>query len=122
MSRGGMAGRLLQEFAVVIGAAVIVWGVVSLTLTPMACSRFLRPPAESHGRVYAASERVFAGMLSLYERTLKLVLRHPRFTFMIFLATVALTAFLFVIVPKGFIPNEDTAQAFAFPEAPQALP
>jgi HAE1 family hydrophobic/amphiphilic exporter-1 len=118
---GGIVGRLLHEFAVVIGAAVIVSGVVSLTLTPMACSRFLRPPAESHGRVYAASERVFAGMLSLYERTLKLVLRHPRFTFMIFLATVALTAFLFVIVPKGFIPNEDTGQVFAFTEASQDI-
>ena len=118
---GGIVGRLLHEFAVVIGAAVIVSGVVSLTLTPMACSRFLRPPAESHGRVYAASERVFTGMLSLYERTLKLVLRHPRFTFMIFLATVALTAFLFVIVPKGFIPNEDTGQVFAFTEASQDI-
>ena len=118
---GGIVGRLLHEFAVVIGAAVIVSGVVSLTLTPMACSRFLRPPAESHGRVYAASERVFTGMLSLYERTLKLVLRHPRFTFMIFVATVALTAVLFVIVPKGFIPNEDTGQVFAFTEASQDI-
>ncbi len=118
---GGIVGRLLHEFAVVIGAAVIVSGVVSLTLTPMACSRFLRPPTESHGRVYAASERVFAGMLSLYERTLKLVLRHPRFTFMVFLATVALTAVLFVIVPKGFIPNEDTGQVFAFTEASQDI-
>ncbi|HEX9478446.1 MAG TPA: efflux RND transporter permease subunit [Methylomirabilota bacterium] len=118
---GGIVGRLLHEFAVVIGAAVIVSGVVSLTLTPMACSRFLRPPAESHGRVYAASERVFTGMLGLYERTLKLVLRHPRFTFMIFVATVALTAVLFVIVPKGFIPNEDTGQVFAFTEASQDI-
>ncbi len=118
---GGIVGRLLHEFAVVIGAAVIVSGVVSLTLTPMACSRFLRPPAESHGRVYAASERVFTGMLSLYERTLKLVLRHPRFTFMIFVATVALTAVLFVIIPKGFIPNEDTGQVFAFTEASQDI-
>jgi HAE1 family hydrophobic/amphiphilic exporter-1 len=118
---GGIVGRLLHEFAVVIGAAVIVSGVVSLTLTPMACSRFLRPPTESHGRVYAASERVFTGMLSLYERTLKLVLRHPRFTFMIFVATVGLTGFLFVLVPKGFIPNEDTGQVFAFTEASQDI-
>jgi HAE1 family hydrophobic/amphiphilic exporter-1 len=118
---GGIVGRLLHEFAVVIGAAVIVSGVVSLTLTPMACSRFLRPPTESHGRVYAASERVFTGMLSLYERTLKLVLHHPRFTFMIFVATVGLTGFLFVIVPKGFIPNEDTGQVFAFTEASQDI-
>jgi HAE1 family hydrophobic/amphiphilic exporter-1 len=118
---GGIVGRLLHEFAVVIGAAVIVSGIVSLTLTPMACSRFLRPPRESHGRVYAASERVFAGMLALYERTLQLVLRHPRFTLMTFFATVVLTGYLFVIVPKGFIPNEDTGQVFAFTEASQDI-
>jgi hydrophobic/amphiphilic exporter-1 (mainly G- bacteria), HAE1 family len=118
---GGIVGRLLHEFAVVIGAAVIVSGVVSLTLTPMACSRFLRPPRESHGRLYAASERVFTGMLKGYERSLHLVLRHPRFTFMVFLATIGMTAYLFVIVPKGFIPNEDTGQVFAFTEASQDI-
>ncbi|MGH7299545.1 MAG: efflux RND transporter permease subunit [Candidatus Rokuibacteriota bacterium] len=118
---GGIVGRLLHEFAVVIGAAVIVSGIVSLTLTPMACSRFLRSPRESHGRVYAASERVFSGMLKLYERTLQVVLRHPRFTLGIFFATVVLTGFLFVIIPKGFIPNEDTGQVFAFTEAAQDI-
>ncbi|MGH7413180.1 MAG: efflux RND transporter permease subunit [Candidatus Rokuibacteriota bacterium] len=118
---GGIVGRLLHEFAVVIGAAVIVSGIVSLTLTPMACSRFLRPPRGPHGRVYAASERVFTGMLKAYERTLQLVLRHPRFTFGIFLATVVLTGYLFVIIPKGFIPNEDTGQVFAFTEASQDI-
>ncbi|MGH7385410.1 MAG: efflux RND transporter permease subunit, partial [Candidatus Rokuibacteriota bacterium] len=118
---GGIVGRLLHEFAVVIGAAVIVSGIVSLTLTPMACSRFLRPPRESHGRIYAASERVFTGMLKTYERTLQLVLRHPRFTFGVFLATVVLTGYLFVIIPKGFIPNEDTGQVFAFTEASQDI-
>ncbi|HTI53330.1 MAG TPA: efflux RND transporter permease subunit, partial [Verrucomicrobiae bacterium] len=118
---GGIVGRLLHEFAVVIGAAVIVSGVVSLTLTPMACSRFLRPPTESHGRVYAASERVFTAMLALYQRTLQLVLRHPRFTLMTFFATIVLTGYLFYIVPKGFIPNEDTGQVFAFTEASQDI-
>jgi HAE1 family hydrophobic/amphiphilic exporter-1 len=114
-------GRLLHEFAVVIGAAVIVSGIVSLTLTPMACSRFLRPPRESHGRVYAASEKVFDWMLSVYERTLQLVLRHPRYTLATFFATVVVTAYLFYIVPKGFIPNEDTGQVFAFTEASQDI-
>ena len=118
---GGIVGRLLHEFAVVIGAAVIVSGVVSLTLTPMACSRFLRPPTEAHGRVYAASERVFTAMLGVYERTLKVVLRHPRFTFMTFLATVVFTGYLFYVIPKGFIPNEDTGQVFAFTEASQDI-
>jgi len=118
---GGIVGRLLHEFAVVIGAAVIVSGIVSLTLTPMACSRFLRPPRESHGRIYVASERVFDGMLTLYRRTLQLVLHHPQFTLMIFFATVLLTGYLFYVVPKGFIPNEDTGQVFAFTEASQDI-
>jgi HAE1 family hydrophobic/amphiphilic exporter-1 len=118
---GGIVGRLLHEFAVVIGAAVIVSGIVSLTLTPMACSRFLRPPGRSHGRIYTASERVFTGMLRLYERTLQLSLRHARFTLGIFFATVALTAYLFMVIPKGFIPNEDTGQVFAFTEAAQDI-
>jgi HAE1 family hydrophobic/amphiphilic exporter-1 len=118
---GGIVGRLLHEFAVVIGAAVIVSGIVSLTLTPMACSRFLRPPRESHGRIYVASERVFDGMLTLYRRTLQLVLHHPQFTLMIFFATVLLTGDLFYVVPKGFIPNEDTGQVFAFTEASQDI-
>ena len=118
---GGIVGRLLHEFAVVIGAAVIVSGVVSLTLTPLLCSRFLRPPREAHGRVYAASERVFSGMLSLYERTLQLALRHPRFTLGIFFATLVVTGYLFMIIPKGFIPNEDTGQVFAFTEASQDI-
>jgi HAE1 family hydrophobic/amphiphilic exporter-1 len=118
---GGIVGRLLHEFAVVISAAVIVSGIVSLTLTPMACSRFLRPPRESQSRVYAASERVFTGMLRWYERSLQLVLRHPRVTFGVFLATVVLTGYLFVIIPKGFIPNEDTGQVFAFTETAQDI-
>jgi HAE1 family hydrophobic/amphiphilic exporter-1 len=118
---GGIVGRLLHEFAVVIGAAVIVSGVVSLTLTPLLCSRFLRPPRETHGRVYAASERVFAGMLNTYERSLQLALRHPRFTLGIFFATLVVTGYLFMIIPKGFIPNEDTGQVFAFTEASQDI-
>ena len=118
---GGVVGRLLHEFAVVIGASVIVSGVVSLTLTPMACSRFLRPPSHHHGRLYAASERVFDGMLKLYEWTLQVVLRHPRVMLGVFVATLVLTAYLFTIVPKGFIPNEDSGQVFAFTEASQDI-
>jgi hydrophobic/amphiphilic exporter-1 (mainly G- bacteria), HAE1 family len=118
---GGIVGRLLHEFAVVIGAAVIVSGVVSLTLTPLLCSRFLRPPREAHGRVYAASEKVFTGMLATYERTLQLALRHPRFTLGVFFATLLVTGYLYVIIPKGFIPNEDTGQVFAFTEASQDI-
>src|SRR5437867_4427731 len=118
---GGVIGRLLHEFAVVIGVSVLVSGVVSLTLTPMACSRFLRPPAESHGRLYAASERVFGGMLHVYETTLRHVLRHPAATGLVFLLTVVATGYLFVVIPKGFIPAEDTGQIFAFTEAAQDI-
>jgi HAE1 family hydrophobic/amphiphilic exporter-1 len=125
---GGVIGRLLHEFAVVIGLAVLVSGFVSLTLTPMACSRFLKPPA-AHGRLYRASERVFDGMLALYRRTLETVLRYPTATIAVFLGTVVATAVLFVGipwtsfsgVPKGFIPDEDTGQIFAFTEAAQDI-
>jgi HAE1 family hydrophobic/amphiphilic exporter-1 len=118
---GGVVGRLLHEFAVVIGASVLVSGFVSLTLTPMACSRFLRHSHGSHGRLYMASERVFVGMLGVYEWTLKVAMRHARFTLAIFVLTLVATAYLFTIIPKGFIPNEDTGQVFAFTEAAQDI-
>jgi HAE1 family hydrophobic/amphiphilic exporter-1 len=115
---GGVVGRLLHEFAVVIGAAVIVSGVVSLTLTPMLCSRFLKPPA-GHSRLYRASERVFDGMLHVYDRSLKWTLRHRLLTMGVLVFTFVLTFYLFIIIPKGFIPNEDNGTIFAFTEAAQ---
>jgi hydrophobic/amphiphilic exporter-1 (mainly G- bacteria), HAE1 family len=118
---GGVVGRLLHEFASVIGIAVLVSGVVSLTLTPMLCSRFLKPPAQSHGRVYRASERVFDGMLATYRSTLATVLRHPQATIAVFAATLVGTAWLLMTVPKGFIPDEDTGQIFAFTEGAQDI-
>jgi hydrophobic/amphiphilic exporter-1 (mainly G- bacteria), HAE1 family len=116
---GGVVGRLLHEFAVVIGAAVIVSGIVSLTLTPMLCSRFLKEPSHSHGALYRAFERFFDGMLRRYDGSLRWVLRHRAVTLVVLVLTFALTAWLFVIIPKGFIPNEDTGQIFAFTEASQ---
>ena len=118
---GGVVGRLLHEFAVTIGTAVLVSGFVSLTLTPMLCSRFLRPPGESHGRLYTVSERFFDGMLHAYDRTLQWVLRHRRTTMAALGLTFVLTAYLFVVIPKGFIPTEDTGQIFAFTEAAQDI-
>ena len=118
---GGILGRLLHEFAVVIGAAVLVSGFVSLTLTPMVCSRFLRHARGSHGRLYTASERVFDGMLGVYDRTLKAAMRHARLTLAVFVLALVATAYLFTIIPKGFIPNEDTGQIFAFTEAAQGI-
>src|SRR5262249_8778890 len=118
---GGVVGRLLHEFAVVISLAVLVSGFVSLTLTPMACSRFLKPPTGAHVELFRAIKRVFDGMLAGYRRTLEMVLRHPQATFGVFLLTLAATAWLFTLVPYGFIPDEDTGQIFAFTEAAQDI-
>lgn len=115
---GGIMGRLLHEFAVTISMAILVSGFVSLTLTPMLCSRFLRPPAsEGHGRLYMVTERFFAGMHQVYDRTLQAVMRHPRGTVGFVIVLTLVTAWLFVRIPKGFLPSEDTGQIFAFTEA-----
>jgi HAE1 family hydrophobic/amphiphilic exporter-1 len=117
---GGVVGRLLHEFAVVIGVAVLISGIVSLTLTPMLCSRYLRPP-HGGGRIYQASERVFDGMLRLYERSLRWVLAHRRTTMAVLMLTFVVTAYLFAVIPKGFIPTEDNGSIFAFTEAAQDI-
>jgi len=115
---GGIMGRLLHEFAVTISMAILVSGFVSLTLTPMLCSRFLRPPAsEGHGRLYMVTERFFAGMHRVYDSTLQAVMRHPRGTVGFVIVLTLVTAWLFVRIPKGFLPSEDTGQIFAFTEA-----
>jgi HAE1 family hydrophobic/amphiphilic exporter-1 len=109
---GGVLGRLLHEFAVTISAAILVSGFVSLTLTPMLCSRFLKPinHAETHGRFYRATERWFQSSVNLYERTLRLSLRWRTATLLVAVATMGLTVFLLIITPKGFIPTEDTGR------------
>src|SRR5260370_13312976 len=117
---GGVVGRLLHEFAIVIGAAVLVSGIVSLTLTPMLCSRFLNPPHGGHNRLYQASERFFEGMLRTYDRTLQWVLGHGRTTMAALLLTLVLTAYFFVIIPKGFIPSDDNGAIFAVTKTAQA--
>jgi HAE1 family hydrophobic/amphiphilic exporter-1 len=116
---GGVVGRLLHEFAITIGAAVLVSGVVSLTLTPMLCSRFLRPPHAGHNRLYRASERFFDGMRDTYDVTLRWVLRHRPLTMAVLLLTFVVTGYLFWIIPKGFIPTEDNGSIFAFTETAQ---
>lgn len=119
---GGILGRLLHEFAVTIGVAILVSGFVSLSLTPMLCSRFLRHAnIQKHGRLYMASERFFAGMLQAYEWSLKIVLRHKRTTMVITGLTLVATVYLFGAIPKGFLPSEDTGQIFAFTEAQQGI-
>jgi HAE1 family hydrophobic/amphiphilic exporter-1 len=119
---GGIVGRLLHEFAVTIGVAILVSGFVSLTLTPMLCSRFLRhQSAEKHGRLFNFSERIFDSWLHGYERSLKGVLRHKFVTLMISFVVIGLTFYLFTISKTGFIPDEDQGLVFAFTEAQQGI-
>jgi HAE1 family hydrophobic/amphiphilic exporter-1 len=115
---GGIVGRLFNEFAVTIGVAILVSGVVSLTLTPMMSSRFLRPQRElHHGRAFAWSERVYQRVLHAYEVSLAWTMRHRRGTMVFSGAVLAGTIFLFVKVPKGFIPSEDTGMIQGTTEA-----
>ncbi|MBI5692448.1 MAG: efflux RND transporter permease subunit [Verrucomicrobia bacterium] len=118
---GGILGRLLHEFAVTIGAAILVSGFVSLTLTPMLCSRFLRPVDHQrvHGRFYTFMERVFQAQLNFYERTLRASLRYKRTVLLVAFSTVGLTLWLLIIVPKGFIPTEDTGRLMVSLEGAQ---
>jgi HAE1 family hydrophobic/amphiphilic exporter-1 len=119
---GGLLGRLLHEFAVTIGVAILVSGFVSLTLTPMLCSRFLKPQqAQRHGRLYQASERIFQAALRGYERSLKVALRHPAMLMAVSGVIVVATVYLFTVVPKGFLPNEDNGQMLIFTEAAQGI-
>jgi HAE1 family hydrophobic/amphiphilic exporter-1 len=118
---GGVVGRLLHEFAITIMAAVLVSGVVSLTLTPMMCSRFLRPPHGRHNRLYQLSERVFDGMLHVYDRTLQWSLQHGRVTMAVLVLTFVATVWCFRVIPTGFIPTEDNGSIFAFTEAAQDI-
>ncbi len=117
---GGIVGRLFNEFAITITAAILISGVVSVTLTPMLCSRFLRPAsAERRGRFYAVTEAGFRGMLDLYARTLRWSLRWRPVTLGISFILIGLTVWLFLRIPKGFIPSEDTGQIFTVTEARQ---
>jgi multidrug efflux pump len=110
---GGIVGRLFREFAVTLSVAILVSLAISLTTTPMMCSRLLKNPQnEKHGRVFQASEKVFVGMLGFYERTLKWVLQHSALTLSVLILTVLLNGFLFYIVPKGFFPQQDNGTVF----------
>ena len=120
---GGILGRLLHEFAVTIMAAVLISGFVSLTLTPMMCSRILRPHRhdERHGQVYMAFERAFDAVRDAYDVTLSWTLRHQRMVLIAFLLVCVATGVLFSRAPKGFLPSEDSGQLFCFVEGPQDI-
>ncbi len=115
----GMMGRLLHEFAVTITLAILVSGLVSLTLTPMLCSRFVRGGHAQHGAFYRRSERAFEVLYRAYDRSLVWSLGHARLILGIFLATVVVTVVLYREVPKDFLPGEDTDQIFGFTEGAQ---
>ena len=117
---GGVLGRLFREFSVTICVSILISGVVSITLTPMLCSRFLKAPGEhSHGWMYRTTERFFEGMLHVYDTTLKGVLRHRVFTMATFVIVLVATVWMFMDIPKGFIPDQDTDQISVITEALQ---
>ena len=119
---GGILGRLLHEFAVTIAVAVVVSGFVSLTLTPMLCSRFVQTgQGKKRGKIFTWSEKFFTGLHNNYDRSLQFVLRHRATTLIISLILMGLTAWLFVLTPKGFFPSEDIGQIFAITEAAQGI-
>ncbi len=118
---GGIVGRLFREFAMTVAIAVVVSAVISLTLTPMMCSRFLRGHTGEHGRLYRVIEGMFEGLLGFYRRTLDIVLRFQFITLVVFFCTLALTAYLYVIIPKGFFPDQDNGLIIAVTEGAQDI-
>ena len=117
---GGIVGRLFREFAVTLSAAILVSLAVSLTTTPMMCARLLKAPENrGRGRLFAASERAFEWLLLRYKTSLAWALRHSRLMMLILAATVGLNAYLYVIVPKGFFPQQDTGRMIGFIQADQ---
>jgi multidrug efflux pump len=119
---GDVVGRLFREFAVTLAVTIIVSAVVSLTLTPMMSARILRrQPKEQQGRIYRATERAFEGMIAFYGRTLKFVLRYQTVTLLVAVSTLLLTVFLYIIIPKGFFPVQDTGVIQGISQAPQAI-
>ena len=123
---GGIIGRLFREFAVTLSAAILVSLVMSLTTTPMMCAHLLRLHAEEkargkRGRLYLASERIFAAMLDGYRRTLDWALLHSRITMLVLLATVGFNIYLYVIVPKGFFPQQDIGRLSGSIQADQSI-
>jgi multidrug efflux pump len=116
---GDIAGRLFREFAVTLAVTILVSAIVSLTLTPMMCSLFLRQRSEhKRGRLYEASERVFQRVIDFYGRTLKWILLHQTMTLIVAAATLVLTIVLYIVVPKGFFPIQDTGVIQGISQAP----
>ena len=116
---GDIVGRLFREFAVTLSVTILVSAIVSLTLTPMMCSRLLKhKPASEQGRLYRASERGFEAIIRFYGDTLQVVLRHRFATMLVALATLGFTGYFYIIIPKGFFPVQDTGVILGISEAP----
>jgi hydrophobe/amphiphile efflux-1 (HAE1) family protein len=118
---GGYVGLLFREFAVTVSVSLVLSLVISLTLTPMMCARLLKPERRAHGRLYRISEKGFNALLGAYEAGLKIVLRHRFITLLSMFATIALTGYLFVVIPKGFFPQQDTGLIIGLSEAAQDI-
>ncbi len=119
---GDVVGRLFHEFAITMAVSILISAVISLSFTPMLCARLLRhTPEESHGRLYQATGRFFERTIALYGRTLGVVLEHRVLVWLVFLATLALTALLYLVVPKGFFPVQDTGTLQATTVADQSI-
>jgi hydrophobe/amphiphile efflux-1 (HAE1) family protein len=117
----GYIGLLFREFAVAVSVALVLSLVISLTLTPMMCARLLKPEGNQHGPIYRLLENAFDGLLNLYEAGLKVVLRHRFTTLMVMVGTIALTGYLYWLIPKGFFPQQDTGLIIGFSEASQDI-
>jgi len=117
----GIVGRLFWEFAVCVSMTVIISAMISLTLTPMMASRFLTSEAHGHGKLFNLIERFFTGMLRFYERTLDVALRFRFITLMVFMAMVTLTVALYIVIPKGFFPNQDTGIMIGVTDAAEGI-
>jgi hydrophobe/amphiphile efflux-1 (HAE1) family protein len=117
----GYVGMLFREFAVAVSASLVLSLLISLTLTPMMCARLLQPESKEHGFLYNLLERGFNGLLHLYEAGLKIVLRHRFITLMSLFATIALTGYLFMIISKGFFPQQDTGMIQGISQAPEDI-
>ncbi len=117
---GGIIGRLFREFALTVTASIAVSALVSLTLAPMLCSRFMRPETAAHGPIFLFIEAGFNALISGYRRTLDIVLRHQAITLCVFFATMALTGYMITVIPKGFFPIQDVGIIQGFCETSQS--
>jgi hydrophobe/amphiphile efflux-1 (HAE1) family protein len=118
---GGYVGKLFQEFAVAVSVSLVLSLIISLTLTPMLCSRLLKPETKNHGWLYRIFERGFDALLAAYEAGLKIALRHRVITLMVMLGTIVVTGYLYYVIPKGFFPEQDTGMILGIGETAQDI-